>query len=130
MEKIKRKKTQKEFASSKKVSTFAAPFGNGGIEKLFYNIGFQISYRKICRFRKSDYLCNPFRKRGIEKLFYNFGFQIFQIKFADSKKVIIFAIPIAREGLAISRKAGFFSAKLEKIIEKTDKNKYKQVPRN
>ena len=96
MEKIKRKKTQKEFASFKKVSTFAAPFGNGGIEKFFYN----------------------------------FGFQIFQIKFADSKKVITFAIPIAREGLAISRKAGFFSAKLEKIIEKTDKNKYKQVPRN
>ncbi len=72
----------------------------------------------------------PFGNGGVEKFFYNFGFQIFQIKFADSKKVITFAIPIAREGLAISRKAGFFSAKLEKIIEKTDKNKYKQVPRN
>jgi len=46
MEKIKRKKTQKEFASFKKVSTFAAPFGNGGIEKLFYNIGFQIFLQK------------------------------------------------------------------------------------
>ena len=85
-----------KFADSGKVTTFATPFGNGGVEKFFYN----------------------------------FGFQIFQKKFADSKKVITFAIPIAREGLAISRKAGFFSAKLEKIIEKTDKNKYKQVPRN
>jgi hypothetical protein len=37
--------------------------------------------------------------------------------------VITFAIPIAREGLAISRRAGFFNAKIEKIIEKTDKNK-------
>ena len=41
-----------------------------------------------------------------------------------------FAIPNESEGLAISRKAGFFSAKIEKFIEKTDKKKYKQVPRN
>ena len=51
-------------------------------------------------------------------------------KFADSKKVTTFAIPIAREGLAISRKAGFFSAKFEKIIEKTEKistSKYRET---
>ena len=37
--------------------------------------------------------------------------------------MITFAIPIAREGLAVSRKADFLTPKIEKIIEKTDKNK-------
>ena len=56
-----------KFADSRKVTTFATPFGNGGIKSSFTSFErrfFEINFQKICRFKKSDYLCNPNRKRG------------------------------------------------------------------
>ena len=59
------------------MTTFAAPFGNGGIEKLFQIDGFQIFHKKFADSRKVTTFATPFGNGGIEKLFYNIGFQIF-----------------------------------------------------
>ncbi|MBR1488363.1 MAG: hypothetical protein IJ603_05715 [Bacteroidales bacterium] len=63
------KKVPKKFAGSKKVSTFASPFGNGGMKKA-------LSHRLNAEF-----------------------FKIFAEKFADSRKVTTFATPFGNGGM-------------------------------
>jgi len=58
---------RKLFASFKKVTTFASPFGNGMVESSSLEIDSKIfskNREKICGLKISYYLCNPKRKQG------------------------------------------------------------------
>ena len=50
-----------KFADSKKVTNFATPIGNEDGSKKFFQKSSKIFSKKICRFKKSNYLCNPNR---------------------------------------------------------------------
>jgi len=71
--------------------------------------------KKVCELKNKDYLCIPVRERRVEKFFHNKIFlKKVAKKFADSKKVITFAIPFEQRVWPSADEAGFFSAKIEK----------------
>ena len=93
------KKLSKKFANQKIWCTFAVPFGN-----------------------ESEKTSAKFFRRSKNS-------KIFEIKFADSKKLLTFAIPLDENGTGHQPNRLVFLAPNVKIIDKTDW-KYKQVPRN